>query len=429
MGARTRGLHPGRRNFRAVWLSLFTTALGLMALLPVLALYVEEEFAIEDPREAAFWASMIYGAGPFSAACMGPIWGAMGDRYGKKRMAVRANVAIAVTMALMPFASAPEWLLMLRVLQGTFSGYVAPAMSLVTGHLPRYVHGRVIAQLQVAMAMGMFVGPYAGAEISHLFGRHSLFWFASALSALAAVRVWISADEARAPDRVRPAGSFISGFVTGCRSLLGQRVFTALLALLILLRLGQNMLEPLLAMFVRELGPQALLARISDTEQLAIDRTIAVSFGVLAIAQWLCTPWWGRMADRRGPLRCLIALSFGLALFLCATSFVATIDQFLLLRCGVACMMAGSMTLAYSAVSKRVADEHRTLAFSLVQSCIQLGLALGPLVGAAVSATATGTDFRFGFLVASMLCCSAGAGMVLLRRLEVRTAEAPTCAP
>jgi MFS family permease len=151
-------VHSGRRNFRAVWLSLFITAMGLMAFLPVLALYVEEEFGIIDPQEVAMWAAIIYGAGPLSAACMGPVWGAMGDRYGKKRMAVRANLAIAITTACMPFAPTPYWLLAARIAQGLFAGYVAPAMALGTGRLPRYVHGRVLASLQVAMAMGHSVG-------------------------------------------------------------------------------------------------------------------------------------------------------------------------------------------------------------------------------------------------------------------------------
>ncbi|MFK7742023.1 MAG: MFS transporter [Planctomycetota bacterium] len=433
-------MHPGRRNFRAVWLSLFTTAMGLMALLPVLALYVEERFGIVDPVEAAFWASIIYGAGPFAAACMGPIWGAMGDRYGKKGMAVRANLAIAVSMSLMPFADAPVWLLALRILQGLFAGYVAPAMSLVTAHLPRYVHGRIIARLQVAMALGMFAGPYIGAEISSLFGRASLFWFAAALSLLSGLRLWWAADESVPPARraaaaeaavVRRQQSFFAGFVGGVRSLLGQRLIGVLLVLLILLRLGQNMLEPMLSLFLRELGPQSLLLSISATETLALDRTIAVAFGVLAIAQWICTPWWGRMADRHGPLRCLVGLGFGLFAFQAATALVQTVNQFLLLRCGVACMMAGSMTLAYASVSKRVADEHRTLAFALVQSCIQLGLAFGPLLGALVAGGESGQlDFRFAFLVAALLCFAAATGMVFVRRLEARPVDrATSCAP
>ena len=79
--------------------------MGLMAFLPTLSLYVRERFGIVDAKELAFWAGIIYGAAPFSAAIAGPIWGALGDRVGKKPMAIRANLAIAITTGLMPFAS------------------------------------------------------------------------------------------------------------------------------------------------------------------------------------------------------------------------------------------------------------------------------------------------------------------------------------
>ena len=414
-------MHAGRRNFRAVWLALFTTSMGLMAFLPVLALYVEEEFGIQDPREVAFWASVIYGVGPLSAACMGPIWGAMGDRYGKKRMAVRANVAIAVTTALMPLAPTPGWLVAFRVLQGMFAGYVAPAMALVSGHLPKYMHGRVIAQLQVAMALGSFVGPYLGAEVTAWFGRSALFWTASGLSALAAVRVYVAAVDS--PPAARRERSFFGAFRRGVGELLANRVFAWLLVLVLVLRLGQNMMEPMVSLFVRELGAQPWIVAWSSTEALALDRTIAVAFGVLALGQWLFTPVWGRMSDRRGPLRCLVVLSFGLFVAQGATAMVTSIDQFLSLRLVVACLVAGSLTLAFASVSKRVADENRTLAFSLVQSCVQLGLALGPLLGTAVAAVGGGRDFRAAFTASSWLCFAAGVGMLALRRLERRLAD------
>ena len=410
-----------------MWLALFTTSMGLMAMLPVLALYIEEEFGIQDPTEVAFWASVIYGLGPFSAACMGPVWGAMGDRYGKKRMAVRANVAIAITTALMPLATTPLWLAALRCLQGMFAGYVAPAMALVSGHLPKRVHGRVIARLQVAMALGSFVGPYLGAEVTSLFGRQALFWVASTMSILGGLRVYICAVDSP-PSRATRAVTFLAGFRRGVAELLGNRAFALLLALLLVLRLGQNMLEPMLSLFLRELGPQEWIAAWSSSETLAIDRTIAVAFGVLAVGQWLFTPMWGRLADRRGPLRSLIALSLGLFFVQGAMAFVTSTNQFLLLRVATACLMAGSLTLAFSSVSKRVPDEHRTLSFSLVQSCIQLGLAFGPLVGTTVATTEEGTDFRRAFGAAAMLCLVACVGMICLRRSERRASGASGCA-
>lgn len=128
------------------------------------------------------------------------------------------------------------------------------------------------------------------------------------------------------------------------------------------------------------------------------------------------------MADRHGPLRCLIVLSLGLAAAQGVTALVTNIDQFLVMRCACACAMAGSMTLAFAAMSKRVPDEHRTLAFALVQSCIQFGLALGPLLGAFVVRDEAGPQFRIAFVVGAVLCGAAGTGMLLLRRMEHRPA-------
>lgn len=395
--------------------------MGLMAFLPVLALYIEEEFAIGDPQDVAMWAALIFGAGPFTAACMGPIWGALGDRFGKKRMAVRANIAIAITTACMPLAPSPAWLFVIRVAQGMFAGYVAPVMALGTGQLPRYVHGRIIARLQTAMALGTLLGPYLGAEITGLFGRSALFWVASVFSLLSGIWLQVRAVDLPPLPEARQH-SFFGGFLRACRSMLGSPVLATLLLMVVVLRLGQNLFEPMVSLFVRELGPQRLLLWISPSESLAIDRTIALAFGVLAIAQWFCTPIWGRMADRHGPLRCLIVCSLALAGVQGLTALVANVDQFLVMRCAAACAMAGSMTLAFAAMSKRVPDEHRTLAFALVQSCIQFGLALGPLLGAFVVRNEDGPDFRFAFVVGALLCAASGLGMLLLRRVERRPA-------
>jgi MFS family permease len=385
-------LHPGRRNFLAVWPSLFATSMGLMAFLPMLALYVQERFGIDDPSALTFWASIVYGAAPFSAALAGPIWGAMGDRFGKRPMAIRANLAIAVTTALMPLAPSPLVLLCMRALQGVLAGYVAPAMSLVTQGLPKRVHGRVIAKLQVAMATGSFLGPYLGAALQ-------LHWFAREVAPVPAV-----------------GSTFLGHFLRGCAALLQQRVFAWLLVALLVLRLGQNMLEPLLALFLQRLGAEPWLASCSATPGLALDRTVAIAFALLAVAQWVCTPWWGRLADRHGPLRCLGWLSLGLAVVYVVMPLAGSTRQFLAWRAVAACLMAGSLTLAYAAASKRVADAHRTLSFAMVQSCIQFGLSLGPLLGAVAAASGPAdVDFPRAFWLAAALCGVAGAAMFWLR--------------
>lgn len=422
-------MDPWRRNYRAVWPSLFATSMGLMAFLPTLALYVAERFEIEDPQQRAFWGATVYGAAPLAAALAGPVWGALGDRVGKRPMAIRANLAIALTTALMPFAPSPFVLLLMRALQGVLAGYVAPAMALVSQAAPRELHGIVIARLQVAMAVGSVLGPLLGSAVNHFCGRAALFWVTSVFSGLAALRLHLCAEEVL-PDRAGRV-TFLREMARGMLDLVRGRVFAWLLFLVLLLRLGQNMLEPFLAPFARELGTSVVWRSWIADPKLALEVTIATPFAIMGVAQLLFTPWWGRLADRLGPLRCLSILGCGLAVVLAATATVATIDEFLLLRCAAAVLMSGSMTLAYAAASKRVPDARRTLSFSLVQSCMQLGFGTGPQVGAWVATLRTGgsVDYRQAFVAAAALCGAAGLGMIWLRRSGGTLESAPPVTP
>ncbi len=414
------GLQSWRRTHLAVWCSLFATSMGLMAILPVLTLYVEERFAIDDPGELTWWAGMIYGVAPLLAAICGPFWGALGDRVGKRPMAIRANLAIALSTTAMPFADTPLMLMLLRAVQGAFAGYVAPAMALVTQNAPVDRQGRTIAGLQVAMAMGLLVGPMVGGEMSLAFGRVSLFWLTAGLAVVAALLLMCFAheDKVHVGEGTRPP--FGADFREQISLLLHNRVFVVLLVLIFGQRLGQNMLEPFVALFVEQLGSARWVAALSRGPDQALERTIAVAFGVLAVAQLLFTWSWGRASDRFGPLRCLAVLSLVLAVLQVAMATVASIDAFLLLRALAAVFMAGSMTLSYASVTRRVAVERRTLAFSMVQSCMQFGFAFGPVLGgriATIGATEEHANLRLPFQVAGVLCAVVGVGMLLLRRL------------
>ena len=83
------------RNFPVVWVSNFVTAAGMTAFLPQFPLYLQE-MGVEDPAAVRVWAGVLVGAAPLPAAFMGPVWGALGDRIGRKLMMVRAQLAIVV---------------------------------------------------------------------------------------------------------------------------------------------------------------------------------------------------------------------------------------------------------------------------------------------------------------------------------------------
>lgn len=412
-------MEPWQRNFWAIWPGLFSVSAGLSAVLPGLPLYIEESFGIRDRDAIRYWTSLVFGAGPFFAGLMGPFWGSLGDRVGRRVMVLRSVFAIAIVNTLMPFATSPFWLFALRALQGVFAGYVAPAIAMVLVAAPPERNGRIIARLQVALAVGLLAGPPIAAEIAEGFGRRAVFWFCAGASVLATLPVLFVAREPARQGLAR--ASLWRGFLTDLHSLGAHRLFLILLPLLLVMRLGQNMVEPVIALFVRELGPLEWIAERSRDAEHAIDRTTAVCYTILAVAQILFTPLWGRLGDRFGPLRCLAAASLGLGGVLAVTTGVTGIGPYLALRCLAALFMSGVMTLAYAAASKRVPERRRSLAFALVQSCIQFGLSLGPLLGQAFvpidPASPRDSGVRGLFTVAAVCLLVAGVGMVLVRFL------------
>lgn len=386
--------------------------MGLMAIVPTLGLYIEDRYGLVG-EDLQSWTARIFAAAPLTAACVGPFWGGLGDRWGRKPMVIRAGLAICVTTAIMPLAPSPLALLLLRMLQGAFAGFVAPAMALGLASVGSRRQGLVIGRLQVAMALGLLVGPALGAEVAHRFDRAAVFYFTSIVSLVAVLPVALWArehNEDEAQDRQKR--SLVSHLRADLGALLGSGVFVGLLGCVFLMRFGQHMVEPFVALWVPELGALPLLKGWVGDSERAMALTIAMAFGVLAGAQLLFTAQWGRLADRIGPLRCLAIVGLGLSLVFMLTSQVVTIGGFMILRGLAAIFMAGSMTLAYAAVARRVTSGRQSLAFSLVQSGMQFGLALGPVLGD-VMAGGHGMSRIYG--IGGLCLAVAGVGMIVIR--------------
>jgi DHA1 family multidrug resistance protein-like MFS transporter len=190
----------------------------------------------------------------------------------------------------------------------------------------------------------------------------------------------------------------------------------SLFGCIVALRLGQWVGGACIALGVRELGPLSWVAETARDLEHANDRTTAIAFSILAVAQLVASPLWGRLADRYGPLRCLSILAAVLGVVLVATGLVHSIVGFLWLRTAASLCMAGSMTLAYAAVGKHVPAHHRALGFASAQSSIQLGLSIGPIAGGII-AVHTGLGGLFE-IAGAELVATAVLIAVMRRRLR-----------
>ena len=152
-----------KTNLAAVWVSQFISLSAFYFCLPFLPLYLKEKHIV-PVADTAFWSGVFIAAAPISMMIMSPIWGNLGDRYGRKMMLVRANLAGAFVLYLMSVVDNMEGLIVLRLLQGAFTGTIPSAQSLVAAATPDkhqgFALGLMMAAINAANTAGMFLGGF-----------------------------------------------------------------------------------------------------------------------------------------------------------------------------------------------------------------------------------------------------------------------------
>jgi MFS family permease len=396
---------PGwRRTYWSIWIANFLATVGIMSFLPFIPT-VLEGMGMRDPDEVSVWSGLIFGAAPLAATFSGPIWGSLGDRWSRRLMVIRAMLGIAASVGLMYFARSPWQLLLLRVAQGSISGFMAPSITLVTLVAPEARQGRVTAELQTALAIGSILGPAFGGWMVAT-GRYSMLFPGVALLALlAAGLVMLLAEEARREVRAGSAGRH-PPLLRELGSTLARAPIRAVIVLLLCLQFGLAGSTPLMELYVRDLQTSSELRVLLEPLYLLgeDDREVQAAatsllFTVMAGGHLLFLPLWGRLGDAIGFGRALVLAGLG---SFASLSLQAAASGYLMLLAGRALMgiaLAGAGPLCFAVVTSSVPKENRGGAIGLVASARMLAVAVGGMAGGVV-ATWLGID---GFLWVSSI--------------------------
>lgn len=288
------------RTLVVVWIANFVTALGMMSFIPFFPSHLRALGVGE--ANLSLWTGICVGAAPLAAALMGPIWGALGDRFGRKMMVMRSLLGIFVFVGLMAFATTPGQLLVLRIGQGIFSGFLPPSVTLVTLAFPVGHVGRISGVLQSAMAGGSVLGPLFGTVILQTLPARFMFATPALLSGFAAILVAIFAKEFEAPS---PAiglakGEPVHRLALGVLRDVFQRIAALAtrpgmqlgLGFLFVAQFGIGATNPQLELFVAHVEPTWDVAKVQQGT--------AYLYSVLAVLGLVAMPAWGRFGDRRG---------------------------------------------------------------------------------------------------------------------------------
>ncbi len=389
-----------KRTYWVVWLANLVTSIGMMSFLPFFPSLLEE-MGIEGEASLARWSGVCFAAAPLLATFSAPIWGAIGDRFGRKIMVCRAMLAICFFVGAMAFASTPWQLLMLRCLQGCFSGFIPPSITLVSVAAPADQQGRIAGNLATSMAIGGLLGPMIGGLAATVLGSHQqVFLMVGLLGGLSATLVWFGAEEDVSTRRKVEARLNLAGVVRATGSDLREVWKNPLLRsvawLVFALQIGLGAINPILELYVRELlqGVQvegSLLDRLSSVaggadQGLTLEarvQTFATSllFGAMAIANLFSLQLWGRYGDRIGHRKALIHCGLLCLLALTVQAAAAVYGVLLLGRLIMGLGMAGASPLTHGLAANVATADRRGGAFGVIFSARTLAVAVGGTCG------------------------------------------------
>jgi MFS family permease len=110
-------------------------------------------------------------------------------------MMLRASFGGAVCLALMGLVPNVQWLLALRFIQGTLTGTVSAAQTLVSVHTPVNRTGLALGVLSSAVFIGNMVGNMLGGLLAEVYGYRTVFYVSGVVLLLATSITWFGVRE------------------------------------------------------------------------------------------------------------------------------------------------------------------------------------------------------------------------------------------
>lgn len=359
-----------RKNLAILWSTQFVAMLGMSFIVPFLPFFIRE-LGVTNEDELARWSGLAF-AGPFIISFfMVPIWGWLGDRYGRKLMVVRATYGLAAAQALIGLSQTVEQLFFFRMLQGSVSGFIAAALALTSATTPKDRTGYAIGVLQTATAAGTVVGPMVGGTLADAFGFRPIFFIVAGMFAINGIFVIKGVQEVRTdegpPQRYRLIDNYTYAMSV-------PRIRLALV-LIVAAQTAIGMVQPIFALFVESLEvSKDYLATITG-----------VIFSIAGIFTVVSAPWWGRRADRMGYRKnLLIAFSIGGLTYIAhAAAFHALV--LVPLRAVLGLCLGGIIPPLFSFISKHTQGDLRGGMMGIASSFYILANIVGPLSGGYVA--------------------------------------------
>ena len=347
---------------------VFIMSSSYTMIIPFLPLFLLHDLGVPQ-KDVTMWTGAIFSITFLISTFLAPIWGRLTDTKGKKIMALRASISLAVSYFVGALVQTPLQLFGMRILQGFAAGLWAVCVVICTSLVPSDKLGFGLGILQAGQTAGQAAGPLMGGAMATFLGIRKSFFFAGvAYVIITLIFIFLIPEPKSAPtpkEKVKPTVN-----------LLRQPLIIEILLYGCLIKIVTLLIQPILLLYVTNLEPDAP----------NIMFYAGLVFSLIGIASAITAPWWGTLGQKRGfyKVLALSCISAGFASAACA--WPRTIFSFGVMNFIYGLLFAGTIPALNALLTRAVDEKHRGLAFGYQFSSDKFGSMLGPLLGGAIAA-------------------------------------------
>lgn len=378
-----------KRNLLVCWFGIFVTGVGMSQIAPVLPLYIQQ-LGVENPASIARLSGLAFGITYVISALFSPLWGLAADKFGRKPMLLRASLGMAVIIGCMGFVHNVYILIGLRLLQGTITGYGTACTTLIATQTDKEHAGYALGTLSTASIAGSLLGPSLGGFIAENIGLEDTFFLTGALLLAAFILTLLFVQE-----------SFVRGDKQALRfkevwsSVPEKNLTITLFVSFFVLTVALYTVEPVITVYVNHLSRSG-----SHIALIA-----GLTFSASGLANIIAAPRLGRLSDRIGAHRVMLAALITAGLIFIPQAFVQNPWQLMGLRF-VLGLAAGGLIPSVNILVKKITPSSITgRVFGLNMSAGYLGIFGGSVLGGQIAAW-FGIRYVF-FITAALLLINA----------------------
>lgn len=335
--------------------------------IPFMSLFIAHDLGVTE--HLTLWSGVAFGVTFLAGALISPYWGSLSDKYGRKPMLLRSGFALSAVYLLYFFVKDPYQLIAVRILSGLLAGYVPSAIALVATNTPEKHVGYSLGIMSTAGAAGGIIGPLVGGSLSKFIGYRESFLASGCVVLVSALIALIFVKEQNF-DRNRERSHVLDDLkeASANRPLMGK------LLVVLIVTASVMVLEPLLSLYVLDLGASASDASFSS----------GIIFSAVGISTVIAAPFWGKIGERIGYRNTLMIGLIGGGVGNILQHFFHSLIGFGILRFVYGLFFAAVFPALNALIVQATKPEFRGRAFSLNQSASQLGNMVGPIAGGAL---------------------------------------------